>query len=301
MSVTQKQALFDAIRGGKLVDVEAALTAGADINAKETFSFAIDRDSYDGSHTALLLAAKMSNEAIALRLLDVPGIAVDAADDFAGDTALMQAARHGLAALVDRLLSMGADPNAEEKYDRSTPARYAIRGGHDAIALTLIAAGTDLGRFGPGLLGDAAWHDRRDVLEALLARGVSPDAKDETGRTARYMASWGKKQWALDRFAAARPDGPKPADLFAAAAKGDVAAIRRALDFGVPYDVRREDGATAPLLAAEAGQMRAVEALMAERADPKLTDANGRTAISVATARGDTAMLELIDLWTPKP
>ena len=300
MSVTQKQALFDAIRGGKLADVEAALAAGIDINAKETFSFAIDRDRYDGSHTALLLAAKLPNEAIALRLLEVPGIEVNAADDFAGETPLMQAARQGLAALVDRLLAMGADANAEEKYDRSTAARYAIRAQHDAIALRLIAAGTDLGRFGAGLLGDAAWHDRPAVLEALLARGVSPDAKDENDRTARYMASWGKKQWALDRFAAARPDGPKPADLFAAAIKGDVTAIRRALDFGVPYDVRREDGATALLLAAEAGQMKAVEALMAERADPNLADANGRTAIGIAQARGDTAMLELIDLWTPK-
>jgi ankyrin repeat protein len=300
MSVTQKQALFDAIRGGKLADVEAALAAGADINAKETFSFAIDRDRYDGSHTALLLAAKLPNEASALRLLDVPGIEVDAADDFAGETPLMQAARQGLATLVDRLLAMGADPNAEEKYDRSIAARYAIRARHGAIALTLIDAGTDLGRFGAGLLGDAAWYDRRDVLEALLARGVSPDAKDETGRTARYMASWGKKQWALDRFAATQPDGPKPADLFAAASRGDVAAIRHALDFGVPYDVRREDGATALLLAAEAGQMQSVEALMAERADPNLTDATGRSALGIARARGDNAMLELIDLWTPK-
>lgn len=300
MSVTQKQALFDAIRGGKLADVEAALAAGADINAKETFSFAIDRDRYDGSHTALLLAAKLPNEALALRLLEVPGIEVDAADDFAGETPLMQAARQGLAALVDRLLALGADPNAEEKYDRSIAARYAIRGQHDAIALRLIAAGTDLVRFGAGMLGDAAWYDRREVLEVLLARGVSPDAKDENGRTARYMASWGKKQWALDRFAAARPDGPKPADLFAAAIKGDAAAIRRALEFGVPYDARREDGATALLLAAEAGQMKAVEALMAERADPNLADNQGRSALGVARARGDTAMLELIDLWTPK-
>ena len=301
MGGAKKQDLFGAIRGGKLGAVEAALAAGVDINAKETFSFAIDRTSHEGSHTALLLALKLKHEAIALRLLDEPGIDVDAADDFAGETPLMQAARQGLAAAVDRLLPRGADLNAEEKYDRCTAARYAIRAQHDAIALKLIEAGTDLDRFGPGLLGDAAWYERPIVLEALLARGVSPDAPDETGRSARYMASWGKQQWALDRFAQAAPGGPQPADLLAAAIAGDVAAIRKAIDFGVPLESRRADGTTALLLAAEADQMAAVEALMAERADPNLADAKGRTALSIARARGDKAMLELIDLWTPKP
>jgi ankyrin repeat protein len=300
MGAKTSDSLFAAVRSRDLSAVEAALAEGADINASESYRFAIDREVYEGSHTPLALAAALGETAIALRLLDVPGIKVDIGDKFAGQTALMHAAKQGIEPLVDRLLAMAADANAEDRYDRATPARYAIRNGHEAVALKLIAA-TRLDRFGPGLLCEAAWFDQRGLVEALLARGVSPDAKDETGRTARHMAAWGKRHWALDRFEKVNPRGPKLADLFAAAAAGDVRAIEAAIAFGVPVNARRADGANALLVAVEAGQRGAAKALLAQRGNPRLPDNQGRTALGIATARGDRAMIDLIQLWAPEP
>ncbi len=300
MNAKMNSTLFDAVRQGDITAIDGALAAGADVNAKERFSFAIDRTSYDGSHTPLHLAVSLQKVDIALHLLARPEVEVDRADDFAGGTPLMQAARHGLAAVVDRLLARGADPNAEERYDRAIPARYAIRNNQDAVAIRLIEAGSDLGRFGPGLLGDAAWYGCPAVLEELLARGVSPDAPDEVGRSARFMASWGKKQWALDRFGDAKPARFRPADLFAAAALGDAPKVKQILSYGVPLESRREDGANALLIAVEAKRRDTAEALLAERGDPRAADAKGRTALGLARARGDRAMVELIELWSPE-
>jgi len=106
---------------------------------------------------------------------------------------------------------------------------------------------------------------------------------------------------ALDRFEKVNPRGPKLADLFAAAAAGDVRAIEAAIAFGVPVNARRADGANALLVAVEAGQRGAAKALLAQRGNPRLPDNQGRTALGIATARGDRAMIDLIQLWAPEP
>lgn len=167
------QELFAAIRANDPARVDAALAAGADINGEEIHHFPIDRTSYEGSNTPLSIAIRLRHTAIAHRLLSVPGIEVDRGSCFAGENPLMIAARQADTDMVERLLAAGADPNCEEKYERCTAAAFALRSGNEALALRLIAAGTDLDRFGEHLLREAQHFRHRAVVALLTERGLA--------------------------------------------------------------------------------------------------------------------------------
>jgi ankyrin repeat protein len=168
------QELFAAIRANDLARVEAALAAGADINGEQTHHFPIDRTSYQGSNTPLSMAIRLRHAAVAHRLLSVPGIEVDRGSCFAGENPLMIAARQADADMVERLLAAGADPNCEEKYERCIAAAFAMRSGNEALAVRLIAAGTDLARFGQQLLREANHFRHKAMITLLTGRGVAP-------------------------------------------------------------------------------------------------------------------------------
>ncbi|MFT4178349.1 MAG: ankyrin repeat domain-containing protein [Thermomonas sp.] len=175
----------------------------------------------------------------------------------AGDPPLTLAVRLRWPQLLQRLLAHGVDPEACD--------------GRGMGALHLAAA-----------LGDA------EALKKLVAAGASPDRRAADGQTPlgvalaagrRDLAAWlDWRGWKLPR----RP--LRGSDLPAAAVAGDIDAVRRLLDLGLPIDATDALGCTALLRAAGGGHRDLVELLLQRGANPAHAANTGATSLSAAVS-----------------
>ena len=112
-----------------------------------------------------------------------------------GHTALMVAARDGMAGAAERLLRAGADMRIVDEYMHATPAHKAAYMGH-ADVLRVLANHPDFGEIidcqgpfnGYTALHDAAWHGHCEAAEVLLKAGANPLLKGHDGCTAYDLA-----------------------------------------------------------------------------------------------------------------
>ena len=74
--------------------------------------------------------------------------------------------------------------------------------------------------------------------------------------------------------------------LLKAVQRGDLAALRAALDAGEPPEACDRHGATLLQLAAGAGQIAVLEVLLEQGASPDKSDDAGNTPLMLAAARG---------------
>jgi ankyrin repeat protein len=128
-SVTPEEAtnqLFRAARSGNAEDAQAALAAGADVNARD-----------DWQRTPLHCAIEARHGDLS-RLLIERGTDLRA-QDHQQQTALHWAARNGLSDLARLLLERGANPAAQDKW-RYTPFDWASLSGHTELARFLLDA-----------------------------------------------------------------------------------------------------------------------------------------------------------------
>ncbi|MEZ5465266.1 MAG: ankyrin repeat domain-containing protein [Lysobacteraceae bacterium] len=201
--------------------------------------------------------ASRACESMALLLLD-HGI-----DPFApnadGEATLILALRQGWLRLFERLLLIGCDP---EQRDRA---------GNTALQL-------------------ACSIGLEPAVRLLVRHGANAAARSADGQTAQGMAlsagrrdlsrwmSW--QQWQPPR----RP--LQPADLCAAAAIGDRAAVERLLELGLPINAVDAQGCSALLRAAGGGRLVVVDLLLQRGADPALPALSGATPLSAAVSMG---------------
>ena len=101
------------------------------------------------------------------------------------DEALCYAARNGRAAMLPRLIAMGAE--VDRDVYGGTPLHWVAGQGRVEICRFLLVEGADVNRqatfgsqHGVTPLHCAAWMDRVDVAELLLAHGADPSVRDET-------------------------------------------------------------------------------------------------------------------------
>jgi hypothetical protein len=180
-----------------------------------------------------------------------------------GWTALHTVAEQGREHIVALLLARGADPDAREAGDNTTPLHWAAAKGHVEIARLLLAAGADAHGEGDlhelGVIGWATYfrppqEDARDMAALLLAHG------------ARHH-------------------------VFSALALGDAELVRAlaeqnpdALDRRLSRFERRQS----PLhFAVERGRLDLLDLLLELGADVEAQDAHGHTALAWAMLRGD--------------
>ena len=178
-------ALFGAILLNRVVDVEAALEAGAEVDAADA-----DRNDI----TPLMDACDnpLINVEVVEALIKAQAT-VDARDSF-GFTAMHAAAGAGRGDLVTLLVEAGADPDATDDLDGITPLGQACVKGHTSAIKALIAAGVSLSAddgFTP--LHSACGEDKIEAAKVLIEAGADVNAVShrKCSTPLHVAAQWG--------------------------------------------------------------------------------------------------------------
>ena len=205
-----QEALFAAAARGDVERIRALLHEGADADAWSAEHAAAIHLAAEGGHTdavlalldggadvdrqeeglgesPLLLALWRHDAQTALALLDR---GADPTLASRGVTPLRVASRNGMLDVVRALVERGALVRAREERHRSDALVAAAGAGHGEVVRALLAAGVppDAGLPGWSALMHAASHGKLRAAELLLDGGADPRAVSDTGRTALGLA-----------------------------------------------------------------------------------------------------------------
>jgi ankyrin repeat protein len=293
-------AIFRAIRKGDIGYVRAH-AAKAEIEVR------------DGrGATPLMHAAAFGNFETLKALIDA-GADVNARNQMDA-TALLWAAGDPEKSRI--LIERGADVKAQSKQGRTPLMMAAMRPGDSAIVELILSKGADIqarDRFGATALSLAARAGDLDTVELLIAKGADPNLRDGVGKGALFSATMGQNpaviRLLLQRGANANeatslPPGAalrspnngknRPANnskdtaLHNAAAFGPVGSVRYLLEAGAEVNARDSRSLT-PLsfaLASEYPSLDIVRTLLRAGADVNVADNNGDTPLDWAEKFG---------------
>lgn len=204
---------------------------------------------------------------------------------------LTYAIHHGPAALVTTMLKLGSDPNVDDG-DGFSPLIAALTGGSaqaDVAELVeaLIAHGADVdqrGVNGYAPLHIAAAQGDLAMVDLLMSHGADPNVitNIDDMETPVEVASAAGHADVVERL---RPLTVR-LDWEAAARAGDVAAIDRLLAGGQDVDATDGYSQTALMRASHAGRIEVVELLIARGADLDRSAKFGLTALMLAVIQG---------------
>lgn len=172
---------------------------------------------------------------------------------------------------IEALIHAGADVNAVGQLGET--AIWSAR--TPEVAGMLVAAGASVEAPVNGvtaLMGAASARDAGRV-QALLAAGANPNAKDEAGRTPLLYAL---------HPALFRQDAPSPA------------LITELLRAGANANVRDREGVTPLVRAVQGGWPDIVRLLLEAHADVNARDDRGETALSMARDQGQSEIARLL-------
>ncbi|WP_370335555.1 ankyrin repeat domain-containing protein [Parvularcula marina] len=178
------------------------------------------------------------------------------------------AARRGRTEEVERLLAMGADPNAAS-YGDGTPLIGAVRSGDHGILTRLLAAGADPNRAARGdgsPLISAAKNGRYAMAIALLDAGAKPDM-------------------------GVRGDGNA---LIVAAHRGDLKMVDILLEYDANIEAAQIGDGNALIAAVQAGKINMVHALLEKGANVDAFVIADETPLIAAAQRGDLDITKLL-------
>ena len=162
---TSDAKLFNSILEGDLDGVIAAIAQGGRVTMRGPQGL-----------TTLLAAAQNGHTDICGLLL-ANGSNVNEIHPYTKDTALHLAASQGHNALVEALLSWGAEVNPQSHVG-FTPLHAACQEGHLLCVLTLLKAGASLtlpNNYGLLPIHHAAIRNKVEVVKTLLELGCSPN------------------------------------------------------------------------------------------------------------------------------
>jgi ankyrin repeat protein len=177
------------------------------------------------------------------------------------DARVIAYARDGDADALRRMLEVGGDPNAADRWAGSA-------------------------------LWCAAKYDHADCARILLEAGADPDWSEGIYCGTPRKEATGQCQDLFREFLT--PEAPTVASLFDAIEKQDLPAVKAALDSGVdPDSTRGEAGETALMVAASGGSVAVVDALLdaGAKLTGKSTDHPSNTPLSRAATAGHVAVV----------
>ena len=207
-------------------------------------------------------------EALALRILELGAEKFRADRD--GRTPLAQALANGWLRLCEALLAQGADPQARDRCGR-TPLFAAL---------------------------SAAEPAREESIKLLLRAGADPEVRAANNETPLGLAlarghanlqrwlNW--PGWKLPHRSL------RATDVIAAASAGDVEAVGKLLELGLPADAVDGFGASPLLHAAGRGHADVVTLLLDRGANPAHAANDGATALSAAVAARQKTVVDLL-------
>lgn len=199
------------------------------------------------------------------------------------------------------LLECGADPFGAD-VDGNPPLIQALRLKWHTLFGALLVRGVDpetRDMYAASALLLACQLDDEHAVRSLISSGAQPSALTSDGQTARGLAlSLGHAH--LSRWMD-WPAWPLPRrwlrdrDLVVAAQYGDLDAVERLLDLGLALNATDAQGCTALLRACGGGHVELVQHLLQRGADHALAAHSGATCLSVAlTARQSDVVWALV-------
>ena len=258
------RALFAAVQEfiPKVADVEAALKAGADVNAQD-----------EEGWTPLMFASRKMNADLIKALLAAKASANMKTQK--GATALMMACSENQWMVIPLLLQAGADANAQDETGAPVLYHCAIGAGESAIKALLDA----------GAQKDLADKDGVTPLFVALAMG--------NGQAARALFTAG---------AHAEPQSSDGFPILARSViSADPESVRVALKVAPDVNGRSAKGHTALMIASELGYSEMVADLLRAKADAGLKDPEGKAALDYAQGNGHTEVVAMLSGKWPRP
>jgi ankyrin repeat protein len=216
------------------------------------------------------------------------GAQLNVRSDQNGYTPLMTAIYRDQTAIVDILLSKGADIEARAN-DGSTPLIIAAIGGQRHIVEMLLRKGARIDSAqneGYTPLLWAAYWGHTDLVKYLVEQGANPRAQTRDGYNALVLAAEGGMrqytQYMLERNSMRRKFRSGKLIVPRVDYVGDLPMISALADSTVDVNAQTREGITALMRAAQKGSLSAIKALLRLGADPSLTDQQGQSALDYA-------------------
>ena len=298
--------LFEICRSGTVAELEAALAAGAEVNAVD-----------ERGQTALMAVVAnqyREGDAAKVELLLRAGADAGLKDESGRGVLHYLASWYGPPDLIRTLAAAGADAASADK-DGRTPLGFLIDNYPTAAeeARALLEAGADPNRKGylaMTPLHGAAPYGSPEMIEVLLAAGAEVDAVDERGRTPLMgldfssNSDWEKNlaKVAILLKAGADPDRKDEfgrAVLHNAAADGGPLLVRVLAEGGADVNVLDDEGQTPLMLLNkyrhdQARDLVKAEILLKAGADPRLKSRSGHTVLHAAASGGNLDLARML-------
>lgn len=301
--------LIKAVRNGDATQVEQLVRKGAFVGAKD-----------EGGDTALVIAAKQGDHAVASLLLNnsisvrdldeallwatmsEPLVKIEAGPEVHVPTAELNPIDENYANVARLLLDKGAGIETRRE-DGETPLIRAASHGETAVVKLLLDRGAEIEAIdqegGTALHGAACecaaidMPDTLDSIKLLVEKGANIEKKNDQGDTPLIIAAgWGRTEnvgFLLEKHAniEAKDNDGNTALMISARGSGYPTAdtVRFLLDHGSKIDMKNKDGETALMLAASGNgtdQIEIVKLLLERGADVRAKDFHGNTALSLA-------------------
>ena len=297
--------LMDAASRGDVARLSAALEQGAESDARD-----------ERGTTPLMVAAEHAHVEVVRALL---AAGADAnAEREGGITPLMHAAASGNAGIARLLLEAGARVDARAADNGLTALRVAVATASPDMVRELLGAGADRDQQdedGARLLFTAAGTGSVPMLQLLLTPGEDVNHKrGNGGHTALDIAlerqHWAAAQYLVEHGAtlAASVTGkegvlrklldlqpvlqPRKANSLVQVVEMPSAALFRAvLAQGASTSFKDDEGNTLLMLAAKRHHVTAVEALLGAGADVHARNAEGDTALAIASGKSEYELI----------
>ena len=319
---TPRELLSDALLAGNLAAAEALLGLGSALSAglfEEMLpEFASESRlpafAWLRRHGALIDVPREDRDSLLFELLGRGGesmavlqwlldhgqavVGAGGLSRFMSSCAKRDQSARGIEQFVLGLLERGADPFAAGPGE-DTPLVLAVRLGWQRLLEALLALGVDpnqRGASGHAALLVATMLGRESALRALIRHGAQPNTRSPDGQSALGVALAAGHadlgRW-LEWSGWALPGRPlRAGDLPAATMAGDLEAVVRLIELGLPVDAIDAQACTALLRAAGGGQVEIVAALLARQADWRLRARTGATPLTAAISMRHAGVVE---------